>query len=316
MPRLNGIATVRRLKADPSLPFTPVIMLTAQSDAKEIVAGLDSGADEYLTKPFDPGALLARVRAMLRTKALHDEVQAQAAQLAQWNLTLERRVAQQIGELRQLGWLKRFLAPQIAEIVKSSGEEILKSHRSDVTVVFCDLRGFTAFSDAAEPEEQLEMLAEYHGSLGALINKMQGTLIQIVGDGIMVVFNDPIPCADPCLRALRMSIEMRGCVGTLIGKWQTRGYDLGFGIGIAQGFATLGLIGFEDRSQYTAIGTVTNLASRLCGKAADGQILIDSKVRAALDSVADTVEVADLNISGFRRPIRVFNVVGLRETCG
>jgi adenylate cyclase len=310
MPRLDGIETIKRLKADTALPFIPVIMLTAQSDKKEVVAGLDAGADEYLTKPFDASTLLARVRAMLRIKALHDEVRTQAAQLAEWNQTLEQRVAEQLAALSRLDWLKRFLAPQIAELVITSGDEILRSHRGNVAVLFCDLRGFTSFSEVAEPEEQISMLAEYHTTIGALINRFEGTLIHIVGDGVMVVFNDPIPCPDPCLRAVRMAIEMRGRVSALMAKWQTQGYDLGFGVGISEGYATLGLIGFESRSQYTALGTVTNLASRLCGEAADGQILIDSKVKSVLDAFIDTSDVGDLTLKGLRRPIRVFNVLG------
>ncbi len=314
MPRLNGIETIQRLKADTSLPFIPVVMLTAQSDKKEVVAGLDAGADEYLTKPFDTSTLLARVRAMLRMKALHDEVRTQAAQLAQWNQTLEHRVAEQLAALGRLDSLKRFLPPQIAELVLTSGNEILHSHRRDVVVAFCDLRNFTAFSEVAEPEEQINMLAEYHATLGRLINDFQGTLIHIIGDGVMVVFNDPIPCPAPCLLAVQMSIEMRSAVSALMERWQTHGYDIGFGIGVSQGYATLGLIGFENRSQYSAIGTVTNLASRLCGEAADGQILIDSKVRTALGSRIETAEVGDLPLKGLRRPIRVFNVIGLRKS--
>ena len=296
------------------MPFIPVVMLTAQSDRKEVVAGLDAGADEYLTKPFDPEALLARVRAMLRTKSLQDDVRTKAAQLAEWNQTLEQRVAEQLAEIRQLDWLKSFLAPQIAELVMSTGDEILQSHRRNVAVVFCDLRGYTSFTEVAEPEEQIAMLAEYHATLGALINQFQGTLIQIVGDGVMVIFNDPISCPDPSLHAARMAIEMRSNVGGLITKWRTHGYDLGFGIGIAEGHATVGLIGFEGRSQYTAIGTVTNLASRLCGEAADGQILIDSKVKTALESHVETEDVGDLSLKGLRRPIRTCNVLGLRRT--
>jgi DNA-binding response OmpR family regulator len=312
MPRLDGIETVKRLKADPSLPFIPVVMLTAQSDRKDVVIGLDSGADEYLTKPFDPDALLARVRAMLRTKWLQDDVRTKAAQLAEWNSMLEQRVAEQLAEIKQLDWLKGFLAPQIAELVRSAGNDILRSHRRDVAVVFCDLRGYTSFTEVAEPEEQIAMLNQYHTKLGALINLFQGTLIQIVGDGVMVVFNDPIPCPDPGLRATQMAIEMRGQVGALIAKWRAHGYDLGFGIGISQGHATCGLIGFEDRSQYTAIGTVTNLASRLCGEAADGQILVDSKLTIALDSRAEMEDVGHLTLKGLQRPIRVYNVLGLR----
>jgi len=315
MPRLDGLETARRLKSDASLPFIPVVMLTAQNDPKEVVAGLDAGADEFLTKPFDTGALLARVRAMLRTKALHDEVRIQASQLAEWNNLLEQRVAAQVVELKRAGWLKRFLPPQVAEFIMSSGEEIPRSHRRDIAVVFCDLRAFTAFSEVAEPEEQIAMLEEYHACLGTLINKFQGTLIHIVGDGVMVVFNDPIPCPDPCLRAVRMAIEMRDDVGILTTKWKARGYDLGFGLGITQGYATLGLIGSEERAQYTAIGTVTNLASRLCGEAADGQILIDSKVKAAVDGHVDVVEIGELTLKGFRRAIRSFNVLGELGRC-
>jgi adenylate cyclase len=313
MPRLDGIQTVKRLKADATLPFIPVVMLTAQSEKAEVLAGLEAGADEYLTKPFDASSLMARVRALLRTKALHDEVRAQAAQLADWNRTLEQRVAEQLTQLQQVGWLKRFLPPQIAEIVMSSGDSILRSHRGEVAVVFCDLRAFTAFSAEAEPEEQIAMLGEYHAGIGALINKYEGTLIHIVGDGVMVVFNDPIPCPDPVLRATRMAVEMHACVRSMMAKWRVRGYELGFGIGITQGYATCGLIGFEERAQYTALGTVTNLASRLCGEAADGQILIDAKVRLALADAAEIADIGELTIKGFRRPIAVYNVLKLNE---
>ena len=193
MPRLDGIETVRRMRADPAIPFTPVIMLTAQNDSRSVISALDAGADEYLTKPFDAGALLARVRSMLRIKALHDEVTAQAAQLAEWNQTLECRVAEQLAQLQRLGFLKRFLPPQVAELVVTEGEKILQSHRRNVAVLFCDLRSFTEFSEAAEPEEQIAMLAEFHSTVADVVNRFQGTLVQIVGDGVMVVFNDPIP---------------------------------------------------------------------------------------------------------------------------
>jgi adenylate cyclase len=312
MPRLDGIETVKRLKADPTLPFIPVVMLTAQSERRQILAGLDAGADEYLTKPFDPEALLARVRTMLRTKSLQDDVQTKAAQLAEWNQTLEQRIAEQLAEIKQLDWLKSFLPPQIAELVRSVGDEILRSHRRNVAVVFCDLRGYTSFTELAEPEEQIAMLAEYHAALGALINQFEGTLIHIVGDGVMVIFNDPIACPDPSLRAAQMAVEMRRRIGELIAKWRSHGYNLGFGIGIAEGHATVGLIGFEERSQYTAIGTVTNLASRLCGDAADGQILVDSKVQTALESRAELEDVGDLTLKGLRRPIRAYNVLDLK----
>jgi adenylate cyclase len=312
MPRLDGIETVKRLKADTSLPFVPVILLTAQNDRRQVVSGLDAGADEYLTKPFEPDALLARVRAMLRTKTLQDQVRANAEELATLNRTLEQRVAEQVVEIRHLDWLRTFLAPQIAAHVISAGEGILHSHRRNVAVLFCDIRGYTAFSEVSEPEEHIAMLNEYHATLGALINRFEGTLIHIVGDGVMVIFNDPVSCPEPALVAVQMATEMRGQVGTLIAKWRTLGYDLGFGIGISQGYATVGLIGFEGRSQYTAIGTVTNLASRLCGEAADGQILVDDRVATALGSHFETENVGDLTLKGLRRPIRAFNVFGSR----
>jgi DNA-binding response OmpR family regulator len=209
MPRLDGIETVRRMRADPAIPFTPVIMLTAQNDSRSVISALDAGADEYLTKPFDAGALLARVRSMLRIKALHDEVATQAGQLAEWNQTLERRVAEQLVHLQRLDLLKRFLPPQVAELVVTEGEEILQSHRRNVAVLFCDLRSFTEFSEAAEPEEQVAMLAEFHSAVADVVNHFRGTLVQIVGDGVMVVFNDPIPCPDPALDAVRRNRNAR-----------------------------------------------------------------------------------------------------------
>ena len=310
MPRLDGSETVRRLRANPALPFIPVVMLTAQSDRKDVVAALDAGADEYLTKPIEGAALLARVRAMLRMKALHDEVRAQADQLADWNRTLQQRVAEQLAELTRMASLKRFLAPQIANLVVSSSEDMLGSHRRNIAILFCDLRGFTAFSEVAEPEEQMAMLTEYHAALGALIDRFEGTLMNIAGDGAMVVFNDPVPLPAPCARAVSMAIEMSRTVSDLVRQWQTHGYGLGFGIGISHGYATLGLIGADGRSHYTAIGTVANLASRLCGEAQDGQILVDTKVKALVDSDFAMTDIGDLSLKGLHRPIRAFNILG------
>src|SRR5579885_405397 len=256
MPKLDGIEVCRRLKADAKMPFTPIILVTAKSETKDIVAGLDAGADEYLTKPIDQGALVARVRSVLRLKALHDQVAAQAAELAEWNRTLEQRVATQLAELERAARLKHFLAPQIAELIASGDERVLEGHRRDVTVVFCDLRGFTAFSESAEPEEVIGVLRDYHTSLGALIHEHEGTLERFTGDGVMVFFNDPIPCADPALRAARMAVAMRARFAALAEGWKKFGYELGFGVGIAHGYATLGRIGFEGRSDYAEVGSV------------------------------------------------------------
>src|SRR6516225_4803256 len=268
MPRLDGIETVKRLKADLSLPFIPVILVTAKTDASDVVAGLESGADDYLTKPVDHAALTARVRAMLRIKALHDTVreqaqrlEIQAAELAAWNQTLEERVAAQIGEIERIGRLKRFLPPQLAEtIIAAGGEAILERHRRDIVVLFCDMRGFTAFAETAEPEDVMAVLGEYHAALGPLVHRHEGTLHRFTGDGLLVVFNDPVPCPDPALRAVLLAVEMREAVAALARSWTDRGYEIGFGVGIAQGYATLGQIGFEGRFDYTAMGTVTNVA--------------------------------------------------------
>ena len=313
MPKLDGFEVCRRLKGDASLPFMPIILVTAKADSADIVAGLEAGADEYLTKPIDQQALVARVRSVLRTKALHDEVQAQAADLATWNRTLEQRVADQVAEIERVSRLKRFLAPQIAELVLSSGDErMLESHRRDISVVFCDLRGFTAFAETAEPEEVMTVLREYHAALGTIVRTFEGTLERFTGDGVMVLFNDPLPCPDPPRRALRMAVEMRRCVGDLSVKWRKYGHDLGFGIGIAHGYATLGRIGSEQRLDYTAIGTVVNLAARLCAEAASGQILIDSKVQASVEEIAETEAAGEFVLKGLHRPVRAFNVSGLR----
>jgi class 3 adenylate cyclase len=279
-----------------------------------VVAGLDMGGDEYLTKPVDQAALVARVRSILRTKELHDTVSEQARELALWNSKLEERVASQLAEIERMDRLRRFLSPQIARLVISSGDEkVLESHRREITVVFCDLRGFTAFAETAEPEEVMHVLREYHDTLGRLIHKHEATLERFAGDAIMVWFNDPLPCPNPSERAVRMAVEMRGRVGELLGKWRKHGHELGFGVGIAQGYATLGRIGFEGRFDYAAIGTVTNLAARLCSEAGDGQILIDRKVQAATEQLVTTEPAGELTLKGLHRPVMTFNVRAVSE---
>ena len=318
MPKLDGIETVKQLKADDSLPFIPVIMVTARADAKDVVAGLEAGGDDYLTKPVDQAALVARARAMLRIKALHDTVQAQArrledqaGELALWNKELETRVQAQLGEIERIGVFKRFLAPQLAEMIVSRGEEgILDTHRRDIVIVFCDLRGFTAFAETGEPEEVRDLLREYHEALGPIVTRSEGTLDHFAGDGIMVFFNDPLPCPDPAERAVKMAVEMREAVARLQVDWRRRGREIGFGIGIAQGYATLGQIGFAERVHYTAIGTVCNLASRLCDQATDGQILISKRVAGAVEGNVRLEEVGDLALKGLSQAVAVYNVAG------
>jgi adenylate cyclase len=313
MPNIDGIEVCKRLKIDAELSFLPVILVTAKVETKDVVAGLDAGADEYLTKPVDQAALVARVKSVLRIKALHDQVQAQAADLANWNRTLEQRVEEQVAEIERIGRLKRFLSPQVAQVVSSGDEGVLASHRRDVTVVFCDLRDFTAFAEAAEPEEVMTVLREYHATLGALIDKFEGTIERFAGDGLLVLFNDPLPCPDPSLRAVRMAVEMRREIAALAEKWRMSGHELGFGIGIAHGYATMGCIGFEGRFQYSATGTVANLASRLCDAARNGQILVDAKVHAAVNGRAELESVGELELKGFRRPVPAFNVCKLQS---
>ena len=312
MPKLDGIEVCRQLKGDAALPFMPIILVTAKADSKDVVAGLEAGADEYLTKPIDQMALVARVKSVLRVKELHDQVRAQAADLALWNRTLEERVAQQVSEIDRINRLKRFLSPQVAELILSAGDDrVLESHRRAITVVFCDLRGFTAFAESAEPEEVMTVLREYHAALGALIHKYEGTVERFAGDGVMILFNDPLPCPDPSVRAVKMAIEMRDRVAELAATWRKHGHELGFGMGIAHGYATLGRIGFEGRFDYSAIGTVVNLASRLCGDAKDGQILVDGKVMAAIETLTGTEPAGELVLKGFHRPVRAFNVCAL-----
>jgi len=321
MPKMDGIDACRHLKADASLPFMPIIMVTAKADSKDVVAGLEAGADEYLTKPVDQAALVARVKSMLRIKALQDTVQeqatrleAQSEQLTEWNRTLEQRVAEQLAELERVGRLKRFFSPQLAELVVSSGgEKLLESHRREITVVFCDLRGFTAFSETAEPEEVMGVLREYHTAMGALIFHFEGTLEHFAGDGMMVFFNDPLSYPDHAAQAVRMAVAMRQQMGELTEKWRKRGHQLDFGVGIAQGYATLGMIGFESRVDYGAIGPVTNLASRLCDEAQGGQILISQRVYAMVEELVEAEPTGELPLKGFGKPVPTFNVVGLKR---
>jgi class 3 adenylate cyclase len=309
MPRLGGFEVCRRLKADPSFPYTPIIMVTGLAGIDDVVAGLEAGADEYLTKPVEQPALVARVRAILRTKALHDAVQAQAAELAEWSRTLERRVAEQVAEIERVGRLRRFLPPQVAELIVAGGDEsLLESHRREVTVVFCDLRGFTAFAERAAPDEVMGVLREYHAALGPLVHRFEGTLERFLGDGLVVLFNDPVPCPDPAQRAVRMAMAMRETVQALSADWQRRGFALGFGVGIAQGQATLGRIGFEGRYDYAAIGSVANLGARLCAQAPDGQILVSEPVALAVRDAVHLQPIGPVDLKGFQAAVPVYAV--------
>jgi adenylate cyclase len=311
MPEMDGYEVCRRLRQDPATAFLPVVMITASGDQERLLA-IRAGADDFVTKPFDQAELIARVRSLLRIKRYHDTIEGQAAELAEWNRTLERRVQEQVEQLERMGRLRRFLSPQLADLVVSSGDEsFLESHRRDITVVFCDLRAFTAFAETAEPEEVMGVLNDYYQALGDLVTRFEGTLERFTGDGLMVFFNDPLPCEDAPLRAVRMAVAMRNRIQGLAQGWTRHGYDLSFGVGVAQGYATLGRVGFEGRSDYTAIGNCTNLAARLCAEARPWQILVSPRVHAAVEEFVTSEPVGELTLRGFSRPVATFNVVGL-----
>jgi adenylate cyclase len=311
MPEMDGYEVCRRLRQDPATAFLPVVMITASGDQERLLA-IEAGADDFVAKPFDQAELLARVRSLLRIKRYHDTIEGQAAELAEWNRTLEQRVQEQVGQLERMGRLRRFLSPQLADLVVSSGDEsFLDSHRRDITVVFCDLRAFTAFAETAEPEEVMGVLDDYFQALGDLVTRFEGTLERFTGDGLMVFFNDPLPCEDAPLRAVRMAVAMRNRIQGLAQGWARHGYDLALGVGVAQGYATLGRIGFEGRSDYTAIGNCTNLAARLCAEARPWQILLSPRVHAAVEEFVTSEPVGELTLRGFSRPVATFNVVGL-----
>jgi adenylate cyclase len=308
MPGIDGYEVCRRIRSASETAFLPVVMITA-SGHQEKKRAIEAGADDFVSKPFDQSELLARVASLARIKRYHDTITRQAAELVQWNAELEARVNTQLDELQRMKRLRRFLSPQVAELVINSGDDsFLVSHRREIVVVFCDLRGFTAFAESSEPEEVMGVLGEYHAALGELIFRYQGTLERFTGDGLMVFFNDPIPLDDPAQRAVAMALAMRDRVATLVEGWSRLGHDLGFGVGIAQGFATLGRIGYEGRFDYAAIGTVTNLAARLCGEADAGQVLVSQRVFSAVDDVATGESVGALELRGFSRPVRAFGV--------
>jgi class 3 adenylate cyclase/CheY-like chemotaxis protein len=315
MPGMSGYEVAQRLRGDPVTHVLPIVMVTALGAQEEKVKAIEAGADDFLTKPVNQLELLARVKSLLRIKEYHDTIQSQAVELAAWNRTLEERVQQQVQELERLARLRRFLAPQLAELIASDQhEQVLESHRREVTVVFCDLRGFTAFSETTEPEEVMRVLREFHVAMGEIIHRYEGTLERFAGDGMMIFFNDPIPCSDPAERAIHMAVSMRTRVHELKTKWRRRGHQLDFGVGISQGYATLGKIGFEGRFDYAAIGTVTNLASRLCDEAEGEQILVSQRVHSAIEGLVAAETVGELSLKGFSRPVLVYNIIGQRET--
>jgi adenylate cyclase len=310
MPGMDGHQVCRQVRADERTAYLPVVMITA-SGVQQRLTALESGADDFVTKPFDQGELVARVASLARIKRYHDTITSQAAELAAWNTELERRVTEGVAELERAGRLRRFLSPQLADLVVED-QDLLLSHRREIVVVFCDFHGFTTFAETSEPEEVMTVLREYHRVVGRHVDAHEGTLERFTGDGVMVFFNDPVPCDDPVDRAIRMSLDINADVAELARQWERRGYDLTHRTGIAQGYATLGRIGFEGRFDYAAIGSVTNLAARLCTDAGAWQVFVTDRVLAAVDERAEHDLVGDVRPKGFSRPVRVHNIRALQ----
>jgi class 3 adenylate cyclase len=281
MPGISGYEVCKRIRANPETALLPVVMCTSLDPNQERVKGIEAGADDFLSKPVNQPELFARVKSLLRIKGLQDE---------------------------RLARLKSFFSPQLAEaIAAGKGEDVLKTHRREITVEFFDLRGFTAFTDSAEPEEVMELLRAFHGALGKIVLEHQGTLERFAGDAVMVFFNDPLPMEKPAEHAVRAALAAQDAFAPIGKHWQKRsGFDLGLGVGIAQGYATLGAIGFEGRRDYAAIGNVTNLAARLCAEAKAGQILADRKTVAALDGAFEFHPVGPFELKGFSKPVPGF----------
>jgi adenylate cyclase len=314
MPGMDGYETLSRLKADEALRDIPVLMISALDEMQSVVRCIELGAEDYLPKPFDPVLLQARIGACLEKKRLREQEVRHVRELAEWNRTLEQRVQEQVAQVEQLGRLKRFFSPQLAELIVAGGaDDPLRTHRREITVVFLDLRGFTAFAETAEPEELMDVLREYHAAMGRLILGHEGTLERFTGDGMMVFFNDPVPVSNPAERAIRMAVAMRESVEKLAAGWRKRGWELSLGVGIAEGYATIGAIGFEGRWDYGAIGTVTNLAARLCSEARGGQVLISSRVAAAVEGLVEVEAMGSLALKGLVKPVPTFNVLRLKS---
>ena len=311
MPGMDGYEVCRRIREQVDTAYLPVVMVTASGDEQKLRA-LEAGADDFLTKPINQSELLARVASLARIKRYQDTIKSQADELAAWNRELENRVETQVDQLNRMGRLRRFLSPQLAELIVDSGDEsFLESHRREIVVVFCDMRGFTAFAESAEPEEVIGVLNEYHEALGDLIFRFEGTLERFTGDGLMVFFNDPVRCDDGALRAIRMGLAMRTRVRGLAESWALQGHDLAMSVAISQGYATLGKIGFDGRFDYAAIGSVTNVAARLCDIADPWQILVTERVFSAAGPVVVGEDVGTRELKGLSRGVRTISVRGV-----
>ncbi len=317
MPGIDGYELCQRLRGNPATALLPVVLVTtlAERDGHdERVKGIESGADDFLTKPVRYAELFARVRSLLRVKTLQDEVRRQSEELGRWNERLQERVRAQVAAIDRLAQMKRFFSPAVAEAIVAGGAEMLEPHRREITAVFLDLRGFTAFTDRAAPDEVMDLLGAYHKSLGRIVDRYAGTLEHFAGDGMMIFFNDPLPVAQPAVRAVRMAFDLQQAFAPIAQAWQQRGHAVALGVGIAQGEATLGVIGFEQRWEYAAIGAIPNLAARLCGLARSGEILIDAVTYADVCDVAEGEAVGPQPLRGFSQPMPVFRLLRLKKS--
>ena len=307
MAGMNGYEVCRRIRENEAAALLPVVMVTSH-DSEARLDGIRAGADDFVTKPFDQQELLLRVRSLVRIKRYHDTMRAQADELAEWNRTLEARVVEQVEELERMARLRRFLSPTLAEIVMTRGDSVLESHRRELAVLFADVRGWTDFSVGTEPEEVMSVVGSYHQAMGELILRYEATVGWFAGDGLMVWFNDPLACDEPAARAVRMAVEMRDAMGDLTARWLKRGHELDFSLGVALGYATIGRISFEGRYDYGAVGSVLNLASRLCDAALPGQIVVSQRVLAEVEEIVEAEPLGRLELRGFGKPVEAFAV--------
>ena len=305
MPRMDGYEFTRRLRANPATTLLPVILVTSGDPQTERVKDIEAGADDFIAKPVNWAELFGRVKRLLHVKALQDEIK-------NLNARLEQRVREQVAQLERLSRMKRFFSRAVAEAIVAGGEELLEPHRREITAVFLDLRGFTAFTDRADPDQVMVLLRAYHKTLGKTVGEFSGTLEHFAGDGVMIFFNDPLPVDRPAERAVRMALALQRAFTPIAEEWAKLGHEVGLGIGVAQGNATLGVIGFEERWEYAAIGNVPNLAARLCGAAHVGEIIVDGNTHEDIAHIAEVESIGPLTLRGFLQPVAAFRLKSLK----